>query len=139
DRRERDQLGRLDHPQELEEEIEVPLGPRYVAGGGRVRLGALLGAEDDRHRDDHGDDDQRHRRVLQDRIGEEGLALLLEDLVLLQICLFVGGLHALAEAPWPGRAPPPSTPASSWVTGAAIFGLSARSHGGAVVPSLTTR
>src|SRR6476469_9903108 len=38
-----------------------------------------------------------------------------------------------------GAAPLPSTPASSWETGAATFGFSAFNHGGAVVPSLTTR
>ena len=104
DRRDRDQLRRLDHAQDLEEEVEVPLRARHVAGRGRVRLRALLGAEDDRHGDDHGDDDQRHRRVLQNRVGEEGLALLLEDLVLLQVCLLVGGLHAAGEAPLPSDA-----------------------------------
>ena len=53
DRRDRDELVRLDHPQQLEEEEEVPLGPRHVGGRGRVGLRALLGAEPDRHRDDH--------------------------------------------------------------------------------------
>ena len=137
DRRDRDQLRRLDHAQDLEEEEEVPLGPRHVGGRGRVGLRALLGAEDQRHRDDHGDDDQRHRRVLQHRVGEERLPLLLQELVLLQVCLLVLRLHAVGAAPLPR--PLPSTPASSWATGAATFGFSARTHGGAVVPSLTTR
>ena len=34
------------------------------------------------------------------------------------------GLHAVGEAPLEGAAPLPSTPASSWATGAATFGLS---------------
>ena len=105
DRRDRDQLRRLDHAQDLEEEEEVPLGARHVGGRRRVRLRALLGAEDDRHRDDHGDDDQRHRRVLHHRVGEERLALLLQELVLLEVCLLVGWLHEAADAPLRGRGP----------------------------------
>ena len=52
DRRERRQDRRLDHPQHLEEEEEVPLRPRHVGGGRRVRLRPELGTEDERHEHD---------------------------------------------------------------------------------------
>ena len=117
DRRDRDQLRRLDHAQELEEEEEVPLGARHVGGRGRVRLRALLGAEDDRHRDDHGDDDQRHHRVLHHRVGEERLPLLLQKLVLLEVCLLVLRLHAGdAHSPSPST----GTPSTRWPIDAAV-------------------
>src|SRR3954451_14484336 len=151
DRRNRDQLRRLDHAQDLEEEVEVPLGARHVGGGGRIGLRALLGAEDQRHRDDHGDDDQRHHRVFHHRVGEERLPLLLQKLVLLEVFLLVLRLHAddapLPPSPETGAPstrlpltrPLPLAPASSWASGEAPFGRSALIHGGAVVPSLTTR
>jgi hypothetical protein len=82
DERERHQLGWLDHAQELEEEEEVPLGTGHVSRGRRVGLRLLLGTQEQRHQDDHDGDDEQHRRVLRDRVGEEGLALLLQDLVL---------------------------------------------------------
>ena len=58
DRRDRDRPRRLDHPQQLEQEEEVPLGPRRVGGGGRVDLRTLLGAEHDRQGHDHQSDDR---------------------------------------------------------------------------------
>ena len=120
DRRDRDQLRRLDHAQHLEEEEEVPLGPRHVGGRGRVGLRPLLGAEHDRHHDDHGDDDQRHRRVLQHRVGEERLALLLQQLVLAEV--LPPSRRGFIEL---GAAPLPSTPASSCGPASATFGFSA--------------
>src|SRR3954447_16626136 len=152
DRRDRDQLRRLDHAQELEEEEEVPLGARHVGGGGRIGLRPLLGAEDQRHRDDHGDDDQRHNRIFHHRIGEERLPLLLQKLVLLQVALLVLRFHVVApllpspetgapstRLPLTRPLPLPLAPASSWASGEAPLGRSAFIHGGAVVPSLTTR
>src|SRR3712207_8693076 len=47
----------------------------------RVRLGAELGAQDDRHEDDERHDHDGHERVLGDGVGEERLALRLEDRV----------------------------------------------------------
>ena len=99
DRRDRDQLRRLDDAQQLEQEEEVPLGPRHVGGRRRVGLRALLGAEVDRHEDDHDDDDQRHRRVLEDRVREEGLALLLHHLVLAEVLLLLAVVHGALPLP----------------------------------------
>ncbi len=120
DRGEEHQLRRLDHAQQLEEEEEVPLGPRRVGRGGRVRLRAQLGAEEDRHQDDHDQRDRRHRAVLGDRVGEERLALALQDRVLAEVLLLLARVHAQI-----------SSLRSSF--------FSAFSHGGAVVPSLATR
>ena len=116
---ERHQRRRLDDPQQLEEEEEVPLRARRVRRRRRVGLRAQLGAEDDRHRDDHGQDDRRHDGVLGHGVREERFALRLQQRVIAEVELLLALVHA-------------STFLSS-------SGSSALSHGGAVVPSLATR
>ena len=119
DRRQRHEARRLDHPQHLEQEEEVPLRPRHVGGRGRIGLGAELGAEHERQADDHRQHHACHSGVLGDGIGEERLALRLQDRVLAEVLLLLELVHAFASRR------------------SAEF--SAFSHGGAVVPSLVTR
>ena len=124
DRRQHHELRRLDHAQQLEEEEEVPLGPRRVGGGGRVGLGPELGAEDDRHRDDHEQHDRRpSRRPSRPRRGRTASPGS-------SGCGTRGGT-ALSRACSQRSDPQISSCSSSF--------LCALSHGGAVVPSFATR
>ncbi len=113
----------LHHPQDLEQEEEVPVRARDVGGGGRVGLGPELGAEHERQEDDHQHHDDRHDRVLGDRVGEERLALVLQDRVLAEVLLLLGLVHAAAQT---------SASRSSGSSSALI-------HGGAEMPSLVIR
>ena len=122
DRRERRQDRRLDHAQQLEEEEEVPLGPRHVGRRRRVGLRAQLGAETERHHDDRQQHDARHHRVLGHRVGEERLPLRLQQRVLAEVGLLLALVHAR-----PRSSASSSSPSSAF------------SHGGAVVPSRVTR
>src|ERR687891_449903 len=67
------------------------LVPRHVTRRRRVHLRTLLGAEDERHDRDQHQDDERHRGVLEHGVGEERLPLLLQDLVLAEVQLLLGG------------------------------------------------
>jgi len=93
DRRHRREDRRLDHPQQLEEEEEVPLRPRNVGRRGRVGLRTELGAEDQGHRDDGDHHDDGHRPVLGYRVREERLPLRLEEGVLPEVLLLLALVH----------------------------------------------
>ena len=90
----------FEDPQQVEEEVEVPVGPRDEVDRSRIgrsveqlaepagsRAGVIARRRvlpDDRQADDHHDDDQRHDRVVEHRVREERLpALLHVGLVLL--------------------------------------------------------
>ena len=84
----------LEDPQQVEEEVEVPVGPRHEARRrpGRpcrrraARASPALGARvspvvvlpDDGEPDDHDHDDQAHHRVVEHRVREERLPALLD-------------------------------------------------------------
>ena len=111
---------RLDDPQQLEEEEEVPLGPRHVGRRRRVGLRAELGAEDQRHQDD--DHDRRSAAMtesLATAYGKNGFPCAFRIEYSRRYCSFSR------------RFTRSSFRSSS--------GSSAFSHGGAVVPSLATR
>ena len=101
DRAEDHRLRPLEDPEQVEEEVEVPVGPRNEADRPRVgrlvvelpepaRLRALVVARDRelpdrREHDDHDHDDERHDRVVEHRVREELLPARLDvRLVLLE-------------------------------------------------------
>ena len=89
---------RLDDAQDLEEEEEVPLRPRRVGRRRRVGLRPELGARAiERQRDDRDHDDAAIDAVLGDRVGEERLALRLQDRVLAEVLLLLALVHAGAS------------------------------------------
>ena len=120
DRRERHEPRRLDHAQDLEQEEEVPLRPRHVGRRRRVRLRAELGAEHDRHRDDHDHHDDAIARPWRPRRGRTASPAPSGS--------STRGGTAPSRA---GSSRRCSSRSSSW--------RSAFSHGGAVVPSFATR
>src|SRR5439155_22445116 len=107
DRGDEDRLRPLEDPQEIEEEIEVPVGPwdearrpgirgRSVERTQDARLDAVrVVVPDDGEADDHAHDDQGHHGVVENRAREEGLALLLDVLLVTREPLAV----LLAEIP----------------------------------------
>ena len=117
DRAEEDRLRPLEDPEQIEEEVEVPVRPRHEARGARIGRRVVLRPEetrvqpvvmravrrplpDRRERDDHGHDDEAHDRVVEHRVRVEGLPPLLDvGLVLreLRALLLDGGRLLLAD------------------------------------------
>ena len=149
----------LEDPQQVEEEVEVPIGPRDEVDRARVgrrvvelaepaRLAGVVVARrrvlpDDREPDDHADDDERHDRVVPHRVREERLPALLDVLLVL-----LEDPAALDDrGRWPSASPPAAMPGKAGALAVAASRSSSSGpvpaasfdHGGDVTPSRTTR
>ena len=164
DRPEDDRLRPLEDPQQVEEEVEVPVRARDEADRARVGRGVVELAEpprrgarvvarnrplpDDREPDDHDHDDERHDRVVEHRVGVERLParldvllVLLEDAPPLDDAI---AQPSTAPRPFVGAAPRGAgriRPSRSGAGGGTTGPLPAASfdHGGEVTPSRITR
>ena len=106
DRAEHDRVRPFEDPEQVEEEVEVPVRPRHEVRRARVgllgvvrpqqaRILRAVGGEvpDAGEADDHEDDEQAHHRVVEHRVGEERLPGAL-DVLLVALVLGAARLDA---------------------------------------------